>query len=290
METSNEIAARETTTPVENKPVEQSKTEGTQQPSSDDLMSRVSSFMTENDPENSPKINIDEANFDLNDIEKIQDPSGREQAQKAYNSFQKDFTKKYQSLADLRKQLEAKQENHVWTPEEVQSLVNNQGFQNAAQQLQGTNSDNETSMLSDIEQGKLNAVEKETQALRVQLAELDKQKQDEALKSKYRNYDSIAIDTITSDLMSQKYKATREDLHKVINFDKAVQAAYDMGKQDGSGDRAQKIQSSSYSTDNNTIVTNESEQLKRTEGETNKAFAKRSFMNSFLKLKQRSGT
>ena len=72
-------------------------------PVKEDLISRVSKVKVDKTPE----VNIEEPKFDINDIEKIQDPQAKEQALRAYKSFQRGFNEKYQELAQIRKELDA---------------------------------------------------------------------------------------------------------------------------------------------------------------------------------------
>ena len=70
--------------------------------------------------------------------------------------------------------------------------------------------------------------------------------QDEQLKTKYANYDPSAVDVITSELLTGKRQATREDLFRAIDYENAVKRAYELGKADSAVDKQEKINASSY--------------------------------------------
>jgi hypothetical protein len=68
-------------------------------------------------------------------------------------------------------------------------------------------------------------------------------KQDETLKTRYANYNPEAVDIITSDLLTGKVRATREDLWKVYDYEPAVKRAYELGRQDGQTEKQEKVNS-----------------------------------------------
>ena len=96
----------------------------------EDLISRVSKVKVDKTPE----VNIEEPKFDINDIEKIQDPQAKEQALRAYKSFQRGFNEKYQELAQIRKELDAiKNQATNWTPDRIKQELNKPDFIQASQ-------------------------------------------------------------------------------------------------------------------------------------------------------------
>jgi len=220
----------------------------------EDLISRVSKVKVEPKPAD---INIEEPKFDINDIDKIQDPQAKEQALRAYKSFQKGFNQKFQELADLKKQLQVQQQPTTWTKERIRQELNKPDFIQASQEvLQEQNPPN--SGMNDTEWSSLTTNEKrQWQAMQSELAQLKQQQssnqilqdwksQDETLKTKYANYDPNAVDIISSELLSGKRQATREDLHKAIDYDNAVRRAYELGKQDGGTEKLEKTNATSY--------------------------------------------
>jgi hypothetical protein len=221
-------------------------------PAVEDLVTRVSKVETVIKP------NIEEPTFDLKDIQNIKDPQAKEQALKAYKSFQRGFGEKFEELANLRKELnEIKNKNTQWTPERIRQELNKPDFIQASQEvLQEQNPQN--SGMNETEWSSLTSNEKKQwQVMQQELTSLKQQnqnqqilqnfkQQDEQLKTRYANYDSNAVDIITSELLSGKRQATREDLHKAIDYDNAVMRAYELGKQDGSSNLTEKLNASSY--------------------------------------------
>jgi hypothetical protein len=221
----------------------------------EDLITRVSKVKVE-----SPKadVTIEEPKFDINDIEKITDPVAKEQALRAYKSFQRGFNEKYQELATLRKDLETiKNQNTQWTPDRIKQELNKPDFIQASQTvLQEQNPPN--SGMNDTEWSSLTVNEKKQwQGMQQELASLKQQQnnqqilqnfkqQDETLKTKYANYDPQAVDVITNELLTGKRLATREDLFRSLDYENAVKRAYELGKQDGNVDKIEKTNASSY--------------------------------------------
>lgn len=213
-----------------------------------DLVTRVSQFKKEETPQSAE---VKEPEFNFQDIEKIQDPAAKEQALRAYKSFQSGFNKKFQEIADIRKSLEA-QKNQSWTPERIQELLKDKNFVQASQELlksqapstwEGTQQ--EWSTLSDMEKAKFQKMEDEISQLKQQNYLSQVKEQDMGLQKKYANYNPQAIDILTADLLAGKVQATREHLHKVLDYDEAVKRAYDLGKNDGLSERQERVTSSS---------------------------------------------
>jgi hypothetical protein len=220
----------------------------------EDLVTRASKVKLED----ASVAKIDEPKFDLNDIEKITDPQAKEQALRAYKSFQRGFNEKYQELAEIRKSLEsAKQQVTAWTPDRIKQEMNKPDFIQASQAvLQEQNPPN--SGMADAEWSSLTASEKKQwQAMQSELTSLKQQQaqtqilhnfklQDEQLKTKYANYDPNAVDLITSELLAGKRQATREDLFRSLDYENAVKRAYELGKQDGGVEKTEKTNASAY--------------------------------------------
>ena len=220
----------------------------------EDLISRVSKVKVDKQTE----LNIEEPKFDVNDIEKITDPQAKEQAIRAYKSFQRGFNEKYQEIANLRKELDAiKSNNTNWTPDRIKQELNKPDFIQASQAvLQEQNPQN--SGMSETEWSSLTANEKKQwQVMQNELTSLKQQQnqqqilqsfkmQDDTLKTKYANYDSQAVDMITSDLLTGKRQATREDLFRAYDYENAVKRAYELGKQDSGIVNIEKVNASAY--------------------------------------------
>lgn len=197
--------------------------------------------------------------FNYNDIENIKDPDARKYAESAYKSMLGDYTRKTQELATERAKLETdRQDISNWSPEKVQALLKDESFVKAAQSATTAQQDNygltddQYSALTEPEKKMLQDSRKQSeenrlavQSIMEQNNKLLLQQQDEQLKGKYANYDAQSVDTITQDMLSGKYQATREDIWKVVNYEKAVTKAYELGKQDKAPEVQGKVQASS---------------------------------------------
>ena len=221
-----------------------------------DLITRVSQVNIEKETTATKEpvegIPVEEPKFDINDIDKIQDPQAKEQALKAYKSFQRGFNQKFQELAELRKNMEARtqQEKSAWTPDKVQQLLNDPQFVQSAQQVASQQNppnsgltDQEYSALTDKEKAQLNGMQQELNQMKLQNWQMQQRQQDELLKQKYANYASDIVDTTIHKLVNNQIIATREDLWKVVDYNDAVQRAYQLGKQDRALENNEKQQS-----------------------------------------------
>jgi hypothetical protein len=197
--------------------------------------------------------------------------------------MQSGFGKKFQEVAELRKTLEARAaENANWSPERVQSLLNDPNFVKAAQQVAGTSSNNnqsqsglsdeEWSALTDKEKTQLTAMQTKINALESINLQTFKLQQDETLKTRYANYDPRAVDLLTADLIQGKVQATREHLHKVLDYEQAVERAYKLGLTDGKTGKQERMNASSYQ---GSSAINSSERPNPEKGESNLGFFQR---------------
>jgi hypothetical protein len=257
--------------------VEEPKTVEGQKPA-EDLVSRVASFKP---PAKEATPKTDEA-FDYKEIEAIKDPAAKEVALKAYKSMQSGFGKKFQEVAELRKTLEAKaSESANWTPERIQSLLNDPNFVKAAQQVTGTSASNqnqsglsneEWSALTDNEKAQLTAMQHKINMLESINSQTLKLQQDETLKAKFANYDPRAVDLLTADLLQGKVQATREHLHKVLDYEAAVERAYQLGLTDGTKGKQERLNASSFQ---GSSAINSSERPQPNKDESNIGFFQR---------------
>lgn len=214
----------------------------------EDLVKRVS--------EVKPEEKKDDATFNVNDIEKIEDPQAKEYAQKAYKSLESGYTKKFQALAEERKTWETKKtEGENWTTEKVHALTKDPNFLQAAQDVASQTKTDDYSTLTDGEKEKVaNAERLAKQALVAQM-EVIRFQQDESNKTKYANYDPKAVDVITDSLATNRMKATREHLWKVIDYEPAVKRAYELGLKDKEVINEDKV--NSMSMDGFTVTSDE---------------------------------
>jgi hypothetical protein len=240
----------------------------------EDLVTRASKVVTEQPKKEEPVFNV-------NDIEKITDPQAKEYAEKAHKEFERTYQKKFQELAAIRKDYETnlqQKQNDKWTPERVQSLLNDKEFVNAAQSVVGTQTtgESEYSSMTDSEKRTLEDNNQKINALYQQNAQLQRQQQDESLKGKYANYAPDFVDLEVNNLLSGKRQATREDIWKVLDYEKAVQRAYQLGKQDRQVEQGEKL--ASVSTDGISVSRNEA--IEPEKGESDHSFFKRIFLKN----------
>lgn len=222
------------------------------------LIERVSSYKPEPSVASSQAEPSNEPFFDIKEIEKLADPNAKAVAEKAYKSMQGDYTRKTQALAEERKAAEAVRKqyeelskvNANWTPERIQSLLNDPNFVKAAQQVAGQTpsttqsglTDNEWSALTDKEKAALQQTQQLVQQQQQYLQNLVKQQQDAQLKVKYANYDAQALDVITNDVLQGKVQITREHIWKATDYEPAVERAYQLGRKDREAELTQKQQ------------------------------------------------
>lgn len=200
-----------------------------------DLITKVSQFKKE------PVKSIDEKPFDVKDLDTIKDPVAKALADKVYKQFQADYTRKTQEVAEQRKTLEAKlDEMKNWTPERIQNeLLNNPQFVTAASQIAGRSNQNpngsteeDYSVLSEGEKAKLKTLENELNQLKQVNHSAHIAQYDATLKSKYSDYDPVAIDKAIAELVSLSPAEIREYVYKAKLHDEHVKAAYEIARQE----------------------------------------------------------
>ena len=249
-----------------------------------DLLKRVTSFK----PVEQPKPATNEFGLTQEDYEKVKtDPT----LSKFYKSLEAGAGKKFQEAAEIRKNAEAKlAEISNWTPERVQQLLNDKNFvasaQRVAEQIAPQNSglsNEQWSALSDSDKAKFAALELKTNQMEQLLQRERQSKEDESLKNKYADYKPDIVDTTISKLLNGEYRASREDIWKVINHDTNVEKAYKLGLQDASLEIKDKVGASSFT---GTSTTTPSEKIEPNKGESNREFFRRIVMNNMLKNKK----
>src|SRR3990167_11140053 len=146
--------------------------------------------------------------------------------------------KKFMAAADKEREL-----SQPWTTERVQRLLNDQTFVTSAQELAQRQAlaqnpsgsgmqDQEWSALTDSERRQFYAVQQNQLQMQGQMNQLLARQEDINLMNRYKNYEASKIDKLQQDLIQGNVRATREHLHKVLDYDDAIDRAYNMGKQD----------------------------------------------------------
>jgi len=298
MEPVNTIEATATETPTVEAQVEQGKS--TQQPQTEDLLTRVSKFTIDNDPSVKSTEEINSGVFNDSELtsklESIEDPVLKEQMSALRKSLVSGVNGKFQEIAEIRKELQAMKtetkavQNEQWTPERVQSLINDPTFVEAAQKVAGTESidSDEYSSLSDAEKARIQDMEskiKELKDLNAKSLETQqiqlRQQQHEQFKQKYSDYDPKQIDTITYDMLNGKIQATPEHIYKAWNYDKNINASYEMGRRDEREGVRSKVQSMSAE---GIQTSHASTPYKKEDNESQKNFINRIIADKLSKL------
>ena len=244
-----------------------------------------------------------EAKFDVKDIEKITDPVAKDIAQRAYKSFQADYTRKTQDLAQQKRDLETSQSlrNRGFSTSEIDELLSNPQFVQAAQEKQrtiqpqqtvtngnGDLTEEEFSYLAP-EMQKVYIQQKQTRdmvaQLTGQLQSAQVEKEDLTLKGKYANYNPEIINQTYRDMMSGKLVATREHLFKAIDYEDMAKRAYELGRADEKNGISQARQASTQVAGVNT-QTMDSDIPTKLKGESHMDFFRRLAQNAKAKLGQ----
>lgn len=205
-----------------------------------DLLTKVTQFRKQITPVASPTEGI---LLDQKSIDTITDPVLKEAALNLHKSLQADYTRKTQAIADSRKELEAKiADMQNWSPERIQKeLLNNPQFLQAAQQIAGnqTNPANsgltndEFSALSQKEQAEITLLKSTVNELKAVNFNALLNQTDAQLLTRFSDYNPLRVDQAIADLSRLSPHQIREHVYKSVNHDDHVQAAYEMGKQEG---------------------------------------------------------
>ena len=253
------------------------------EPVKEDLISRVSKVkVAETKPVETNAFNLTKEDYD-----KVQsDPV----LSKFYKSMQADYVRKTQNLSEQQREIEKiKNEKTTWTTEKVQQLLNDKTFVQAAQQV-AQNPPNsgltneEYSALTDKEKAQLNSMQQQVQQLTQQNFQMQQRQQDEQLRVRYANYAPDIVDTTINKLVSKQVNATREDIWKVIDYENAVQRAYELGKTDRLLDNQMKTESMSIDGYN---ATPSQDVPKQNDKESNTAYFKRLAVRRLSEIKGR---
>ncbi len=139
--------------------------------------------------------------------------------------------------------------NQPWTVERVQELLQDPGFIQASQSVVQSNpsglTDEEYSTLTDAEKAQFTSLQDKINRLEQANNQAMLAQQDTQLKTRYANYDPKQVDELMQGLMQNKVQATREHLWKVVDYDNAVERAYQMGLQDRKMESTDKYNSMS---------------------------------------------
>lgn len=238
-------------------------------PNEESLITRASRIQAAPQASPQPDSNQDSIKLDQQIIDKITDPQLKQAVIEARNSMQADYTRKTQDLAARRKEMDTLkaqlESTGQYTPAKIQELLSNPSFVQAAQEYQrqvgpqATNANSngqltqeELSYLSPEQQkayqASIQAQASANQALQAVSSVQNKmaaEREDMSLKNKYVNYEGAKVDEIYNGMMSGSIQATREHLWKVLDYEPAVQRAYQLGLQDRKLEQSDKLNASS---------------------------------------------
>ena len=215
-------------------------------PQEPDLITKVTQFKKPEPTKIQEGIDI---GFDFKELENIKDPVAKEIALKAYKSMQSGVTKKFQEVAEIKRNAEQKlQEISTWTPERLQQELKNPDFLRVAQQITETLNqnpkgltDDELSVLTSEEKAELTLLKNDINLLKQSNFSSLMAQQDAHLSSKYADYNPTHINSIINEMNSGKIIATREHIYKAFLHDEHVKAAYELGKQETAQLKQEKI-------------------------------------------------
>ena len=258
--------AKPNVTPVPQAPVETPKIAEAPKPAepkvtaptvtSADILKRTNAQAPTETPKSTEETNYRE------DLEKITDPSVRAIAEKALKDFESGYNKKFQTLAQQRKELESMQQKiSTWTPERLQSELKNPAFVQAMQILQqqappstfeGTV--DEWSSMSPQEKQRMQTLEQEQRSLQSQLASMKQKEEDVQIKQLYPDYEPQIVDEAIEGLRNGQIQASRVDIWKVVNHDKNVEKGYQFGYEDGYNKALSKLNGNSILPGNGSVT------------------------------------
>ena len=288
--TQQPVPAQESQQPQQAVPQEQQVTQAPQQepqsvqPEPEKKEPSILEKVSQHKP-NAPQTTDQETFFDYKQIEQIADPAAKEAAMAAYKSMQADYTRKTQDLASERKTLEQKlSETTNWSPEKIRDLVNNPNFVSNLQTYYNSQEIPNDEYLSEEEKrmkAELIQTQQQIQIMQSQQTQMLRQQQDAELSQKYASYDAGKVNQLFNDMVGGQYKATNEDIWKVVDYESAIQRAYEMGKTEERQGITEKSQL--VSPTNGVQVTANTEIGAKADNESNKSYIGKILANNFQK-------
>lgn len=242
---------------VANQTVDPNQSVEGQHTQTEDLLSRVTKFVANEDLTNKSDDAIDkevynDAEFRAK-IDSIQDPAMKDYMLKLRKSGIRGVNEKLSEIAEIRKEIQSLKEGNIpkgWTPERIQQLIKDPEFLQAAQQVAGTTSESaDDEYVPDSVKKKLaelDVIKKQLNQFQVNQFEQSIEQEHKTLSQKYGNYDRNKVDEIRKDLLEGKIRANSEHLYKAFYHDDNVRRAYELGRQDAAGGVSEKQRASTY--------------------------------------------
>jgi hypothetical protein len=220
-----------------------------------------------------PSPEVVDTKFNLNDIEKITDPVAKEVALKAYKSFEKGYQEKFQSLAQMKRELEQKlSQDENWTPERIQKLITNKEFVEASTRyMQSQPTHAETDEYETEEAKAIRILQSEINHIKTEAQQKEYNaniaSEDSKLAQTYGNYIPSEMEQLRKDMFAGKVKVTSEHMYKAFKHDDNVKAAYEAGRKSVLQGNKEKYNASTPVDDGKTVVSSD-DRIKRNEGES----------------------
>lgn len=293
------------TAPAENK-VEAIPVQATEVTKPEESLVSRASKVSLDTPKKDEGVLTESIKLDQSTIDKITDPALKAAVQEAHKSMQADYTRKTQELATKRKEMDSLktqlEQSGQYTPAKIQQLLSDPSFVQAAQEFQRINGGQQTTQTvnGDLTQEEFSYLTPEQQKLYTKTKEVEQtnqailsklssqetalafKEQDMSLKSKYANYAPERVDEIYQGMMKGTVQATREHLWKVIDYEPAIQRAYELGKNDRKLEMGEKVAASS--TTNGVSVTPSNDVPVRLANESGPEYFKRIALSNAAKF------
>ena len=224
------------------------------------------------------------------DLNEIKDPIAKQVIEKKIKDLESGFNKKYEQLAELRKQAEATKvqlEQEALKPYDearVQELLRRQDFIAAAQKVyqsqqatqpppQWEGNAEQWSALSDSDKQRFMQLEGRLNGLLQNQALLMHQQEHEKIKSRYQDYDPKAVDTFVEQTRNLTGDQIKELAYKAMNYDRHMERAYKLAMQDKAAQMQEKMNGSTIPSARSAEVVGE--RPVQNKGESSQNFFKR---------------
>ena len=271
-----------------------------------DLFKRVSEFQKKADPNDKTDAEIDADYFDDNQlratIDKIEDPVLKDHYVKLRKSMITGRNEKFKELSALKKEVqEIKQGAQNPGFYDIEKQANDPQWRQLAQDYsnkvasgessidQDALTDNEKILMQDLKNTKdevikIKAQNQENIKLQNQAY---RNQQHQTLETKFSDYDRKKIDEITFEMLDGKRQSVggeslQSDVYWALNGPKAVERAYEMGRQDERESKGEIPPSISG------ITTRSSDSISSEEGESGKHFMSRLVTNTLSKIRTKT--
>lgn len=247
----------------------------------EDLISQIAQFEEENNPTNLSDDEIDEKMFsdkELRDrIESIRekDPELADMLELQRKSMIRGVNGKFQEIAEMRKQLQSQntqgsdEKPARFVANSVEELLKNPEFVQEAQSYQGEDEDDPAVQAKKIAQQQIDQYKQEQMAKQQQ--EQWNQWHDQLSRKYGKSYNRQEIDQTAAQLAQGKIQATPEYIYKVMNYERDLERARQIGIRQGSKVAQQKTEINTPSG----INTVEPFEIKQDEKESNQDFFRR---------------